>query len=449
MQTFTLTAVNKKALIPATIIAILALLVIPFLLFDTIEILRFISKGFGMFAVVMVVLVAGLALKSIFSQKITVQLAPDNLIILKKDGSSSTVSPQSISLIKVAEKGLSQKIDFYTSDSKPFLTINGNSKKSDSDKLLNALQQQLTLVKSAEKNSASAGTVYEYINKNDVQSGVVQKVQQSVGASKKRTSKIAFAAVAVIFLALLIPFFINSKAFYDTKGDKVFFGKKEMTGVNPQEFTTISYNIAKDCTHIYFRGEPVDFVDRKSFHELGNNTFYADKNGIYYETNHLFTKNKLLPMEGNYDKKTFKQLGSANFYVDKDHLFDVDPFKNPPLKTVDVPGLDLSTLEGLEFCWLADKNRVYFSNLGKIIPAKEIDRASFKVLSYQVAKDKNHVYYITKDLKSEDKAATEEFNYAILTGADAASFEMIDNDTYRDKNQDWNIMKEGEKVYTR
>ncbi|WP_010600874.1 hypothetical protein [Pedobacter agri] len=56
------------------------------------------------------------------------------------------------------------------------------------------------------------------------------------------------------------------------------------------------------------------------------------------------------------------------------------------------------------------------------------------------------MYYITRGLKSDQKEATEKADYAVLDGADAATFEMINSKEYRDKNRTWTIAREGEKV---
>lgn len=245
---------------------------------------------------------------------------------------------------------------------------------------------------------------------------------------------------------LILPFFINPKAFYDKRDGKIYYGSKVLSYINTNEFKPIDYSVAVDCTRVYYNGNPVDFIDRKTFRNLDKG-FYLDKNGLYYEKTSLYSKNKLAPLEGTFDKATFHSLGyQTSLFADKNHLYALDLFGDPPLKAVELPGLDIATVESLHNNWLRDKSKIYFDDWGKIKPCPEIDANSFVVLDYTVAKDKNKVYYITQGLKTDKNAATERANYAVLDGADAASFEIIKDKEYRDKNQKWLISREGEHV---
>ncbi|MCZ4245923.1 DKNYY domain-containing protein [Pedobacter punctiformis] len=275
---------------------------------------------------------------------------------------------------------------------------------------------------------------------------VVNQINASQKSKKTKIILIAVLAFVVLMGIMILPFFINPKAFYDEKDGKLYFGSKELTGINPSEFKTIDYNVAIDCTRVYYNGKPVDFIDRKTFKNL-TREFYADKNGLYYEKTSLYAKNKLVPLEGSYDKATFHSLGyQTTLFADKTSLYVIDAFSNPPLKKIEVSGLDVATLQSLHNNWLKDKAKVYFEVWGKIKVCPEIDAASFEVLSYSVAKDKNKVYYITRNLKTKTKDATETDDYAVLEGADAPTFRMVNEKYYRDKNQDWTISKKGEKV---
>ncbi|RZK14173.1 MAG: hypothetical protein EOO86_19075, partial [Pedobacter sp.] len=136
----------------------------------------------------------------------------------------------------------------------------------------------------------------------------------------------------------------------------------------------------------------------------------------------------------------------TTLFADKTNLYTIDVFSNPPLKKIEVPGLNVAKVESLHNNWLTDKSKIYFDDWGKIRVCTEIDAASFVVLNYTVAKDKNRVYYISRDLKTDKNEATEKADYAVLDGADAPSFEMINNKEYRDKNKTWTIAREGERV---
>jgi hypothetical protein len=120
-----------------------------------------------------------------------------------------------------------------------------------------------------------------------------------------------------------------------------------------------------------------------------------------------------------------------------------------PLKALEISGLDAPTFEmaGSSY-WYADKNRVYVG-LWSIVPSAEIDRNSIEVLSLQVVKDKNHVYYFTREFKTEEHEANKKDSYAILEGADAPSFRRIDDRNYEDKNTTWTIRQDGEEIHNR
>ena len=160
-----------------------------------------------------------------------------------------------------------------------------------------------------------------------------------------------------------------------------------------------------------------------------------------------------MPLKGDYDIATFHQIANS-YYRDKNSLYHLEinmlDGSKEPLRKVVVPGLDIATFETVDsYYWYKDANRVYFSTWDELRPCEEIDRNTFEVLSLEVSKDKNHVYYLTRNLKSEDKKATQKDNYAILEGAHAPSFYKIDNKNYADKNTEWTIRQEGEKVYSR
>src|SRR5690606_25418749 len=134
------------------------------------------------------------------------------------------------------------------------------------------------------------------------------------------------------------------------------------------------------------------------------------------------------PLEGDFDKASFHSLGyHTTLFADKSNLYAIDAFATPPLKKVTIDGMDMATLESLSNYWLRDKARIYFEDFGDIKVCSEIDAATFEVLNYLVVKDKSKVYYITHNLKTEEKDATERAEYAVLEGADAATFVMIND----------------------
>lgn len=272
---------------------------------------------------------------------------------------------------------------------------------------------------------------------------------------KSQTRKTVFIVISVFVLLIALsiaPFFINPSEDYIYKHDRVLYGDKVLEGVNPKEVKTLSYSVIKDSSHVYYNGKILEWADRATF-TCPRTPFYYDKNGVYYETSNFYSKNKILPLEGEYDAATFESVGgyTSHYFKDKNHLYTLtvnmmDGDKSP-LKKVEVEGLDVASFQTLEHSyWFVDKNRVYFGTWKDLLPCSKIDRQTFEVLSWTTAKDKNHVYYLTRDLSSENKKATEKEGYAILEGADALTFRKIDDRNYEDKNQVWTIRTKGEKI---
>ncbi len=356
----------------------------------------------------------------------------------------------SISLIRYRAMGLAQTATFFSGSRNLFEIRNhtNENKKAQATTadLVSMILPYMDFIKTNQVNKTGGlGGIFEtdYVQKNAINSGVVKEVQNIEKQSKKNIIWIA-ASTAILFLAILLaPFFINPKAFYDFKDNKVYFGSNEMVGVNPNEFETISYNVAKDSANYYFRGEKVD-VDYKTFYTIHTNLFYGDKNHIYYEESNLYSKNKLAILEGDYDKTTFENIAFSSLYRDKDHLYKIDVFADPPLQKIDSKGINVDKLQEVGSFWMKDDKMIYFDNFGDLTPRPDLDYNTFEMLSHYVVKDKNKVLYLAKDLKTDDQAASDEFEYLELKGADAPTFEMIDINTYQDKNTTWRILKEGQ-----
>ena len=103
-------------------------------------------------------------------------------------------------------------------------------------------------------------------------------VDQINASNKRNKKKIILIVVAIFMLSIataILPFFINPKAFYDFKDGKVYFGGKELPYIKANEFRPLDYSVAVDCTKVYYNGNPVEFVDRKTFKNL-NKGFYYD-----------------------------------------------------------------------------------------------------------------------------------------------------------------------------
>lgn len=289
----------------------------------------------------------------------------------------------------------------------------------------------------------------EYHNKDIVQSNELAfKIARKIESRTKR--KIVLACVGS-FIALMtfaiIPFLINKKGSYDHRGDKMYYSDIELVGVIPDLCRILDVDILIDSTHVYYKGKVLEGVDRATFSSLGR-LFYKDRNGIYYESQGWFSKHEIRPLEGDYDKTTFKALGNATLFKDVNNVyhFKVSSSDNgTPLFIVKVKGLDVASFEALNSNWAKDKNRVYFLSREDVSPCIDIDVATFEVVDRTVAKDSSHVYYLTRNLESDNARSTDREDYAILEDADAPTFKKIVYNLYQDKNTEWSISTDREK----
>ncbi|MDR2882275.1 MAG: DKNYY domain-containing protein [Alistipes sp.] len=214
--------------------------------------------------------------------------------------------------------------------------------------------------------------------------------------------------------------------------------------IDRDSFEWLGASIVKDSTRVYFHGQPVAWADAPTFEQIGP-TFFRDRNGLYRETTSIFTENQLVPLTGDFDSETLTGVDHA-FYKDKNRVYHFD-FNfiagGDPLEPVDVEGIDPATFEAVDevpnVVWYRDAKWIYFGGWHDFRRAEEIDRDTFEVLSRQVAKDKNNVYHLTRGLRSEGERATERDDYAVLKGAHAPSFRMIDQQTFEDRNTAWTI----------
>ena len=453
MKTFELKSSNKKTF--ATILISLGIIIF----ITSISFLPWIiSNDHGTVAViaVLVILIFMAAfLRKILAKKYTIQIS-ETLLEIRKEGKVIATAPvESIVMLKLRPTANSNEFAIYTSAKQSeLIQFDAIGQLEVIQNIITELEQYGEYV--VNDQSTKMGDKWtEYINKNAVKRNTKshETVESSIKAKNRKTTIVMVSVVLVILFFTILPFFINPEAFYERKGDKIFYGSMEVVGVNADEAQGLGYKVIKDSSYVYYKGEILEWADRATF-ELIREPFYMDKNGIYYETSGLYSKHKIVPLEGEYDIATFHKIAEF-YYKDKNNLYHLDinmlAGNKAPLRKVSVSGLDIETFEYIEHshCWYKDKNKVYFSTWDELKPCNEIDRNTFEVLSFEVSKDKNHVYYLTRNLKSEDKKATKKDNYAILEGAHAPSFYKIDNKNYADENTEWSIRAEGEEVYTR
>ena len=206
---------------------------------------------------------------------------------------------------------------------------------------------------------------------------------------------------------------------YKIKDGKLFVGNREVYEINMQQYTRISHEIAKDSSHVFFKGKIVKGIDAPTFESLGvYSQFLRDKNGLY-AINNLFSRKPLRLVDLNgIDATSFQQITSEEGWTNT-HFY-------------------------------GDNNRIFFARNGKLRPCPEIDRNSFQIVDFYVFKDKNQVYYLTQLLHSDTKRRTARANYAVLKGADGETFHKISIPQlnhglggqlalYEDKNRQWEI----------
>ena len=286
----------------------------------------------------------------------------------------------------------------------------------------------------------------EYINKEITQhtaAGVKQIRRQYKDPGKKNGPIIALVALGVCALMIVPLALMKSGTGYSIGVDEISYNGVPLD-IERSEYKWLGSSLIKDSSRVYFLGERVEWADAPTFEEIGR-TFFRDKNGLYREQINLFSKNKLVPLTGDFDEATFTSVDHT-FYKDKDRVYYFDynlGSGKHPLKPVKIEGIDAPTFEALSqsHLWFRDAHHVYFGIWADLRRCPEIDRATFKVLTWQVAKDQNNVYYLTRHLTAEggNSRTTERDNYAILKGAHAPSFRMIDRETFEDKNTTWTI----------
>lgn len=406
--------------------------------------------GFGS---ILMLSLAALIVKKIIVKKYSITI-DKNIIEIQKRNKVIHTNLSNISMIRLKKNSagaMDMKFILATGETWFHFSNAMSSKKEDIEKifkeLIEKIQDSIHLIKANEKITRGDLNEYsvDYINKSSVANGLLEKTQKKDKVKKIWNNLLTLFFGSIFIGILILPFFINPKAFYEEEGEKMFFGSKEMLGVKADEFEILTYNIGKDKNHIYFRGEPVDFVDHNSFEHL-DSVFYKDKNGIYYENTTLYSKQKLLPLNADYDKATFKAIEFTWLYKDKNNLYTLDLFSKTPLKKISHPEVDLMSLNSICNNWLRDKNSIYFYNDDDFTLAPKVDRDSFECLTYEVFKDKNNVYYLTKNLHADDGEKSGQKGYGILKGADANTFKLINENTFEDKNSTWRITEEGEEV---
>lgn len=266
---------------------------------------------------------------------------------------------------------------------------------------------------------------------------------------------ILLAILILLFLPILFnPSILSHPKKYTERNEAVYYGDKEVKGIDINSWKMAGVDIAKDSFNVFYQGKMVEGIDAATFHEI-EKPIYADSQQLYFvNSNVLYGKHKLQPLKGDYDLASFEALGyysaayrdKKGIYIQRNRL-QIFPTSNP-LKQINNTEIDIKSFRSLEVpYWHVDTNRVYFVSYGTIIPCYEIDRASFEIVSSVVAKDKNHVYYFAHYAQTKEKKITSKERYAILAGADAPTFEKCNNSSLIDKGRTIYKDKHGSWVY--
>lgn len=261
---------------------------------------------------------------------------------------------------------------------------------------------------------------------------------QMVPPKPKSNAKLYVVVIVGAFLVLSSGIFglgaIRGNKDYEVSQGVVTYGGKMVDGAVAKEFVPVSYHTYKDSSNVYFKGVLQPNLDSRTVRRLGT-VLIADKGGIYRES--MFGK-KLKPV-GNVDLQTFRMVDDQ-IYADKDHVYSLDIMASNPLVALSGEQTpDPATVASVGYYFIKDGDFAYFKPLGGTKPRRcdEIDAASLTVVTHQVYKDKNNVYFITRGLVQD--GGNEQKGYDILRGAHAPSFRMTGYNTFQDKNTTWTI----------
>lgn len=443
MKTFNVNSINRVGLVATAFPTVFLLMIAG--MFQLPWILSNNYQYIALIAALGIVLLVFIILKKLFTRKYTVDISEKDIVITRPNGYRIETPLNHIARLKLRRTNQSYELTVYTTKTNSIFfkfDVSLAQEKTISF-LLKAIMADYNYVAGSESGKmGDSWQIYTNVDAVATNADTISFINTTEKKRKTQHTLLGIGIFAMVMTILIAPFFINPKAFYDRKGDKIFFGNTELPDVDPREAVTLSYHVLKDSSHIYYKDQILEWADRETFQCL-REPFYMDKNGLYYETSNFYSKNKIVPLKGEFDAATFRpvsQYGSS-FFKDKNHIYEIDVFKTgAPIAKVDIPGIDAETFQrlGNSTFWYADKDRVYFSS-DKLKVCNEIDRASFEILTHEVYKDKNNVYFLTYNLKSDNQAKGEHNGYAILEGADAPTFFKLGEKRFVDKNTEWTI----------
>ncbi|SHF01489.1 DKNYY domain-containing protein [Dysgonomonas macrotermitis] len=262
----------------------------------------------------------------------------------------------------------------------------------------------------------------EYIDK--VQASDFSSAPIEIRKKSKGSNPFVVGALVFVCFFCIVPFLFNPKEFYSQEDGKVYYGDKEIIDVDVPTFSTMSYNVAKDSLHVYYKGEVREELDASTFNWIEQD-LYRDTSGVYVEVHKLFSPDHLKKLD-YIDANKFRKVGY--FFKDDKRVYQIDTYEEDRLSTVvPVADMDVPTfgVSGVSPYWYFDKNHVYYFYMDGmdmcLAVTDEIDPKTFEVLSQMVARDANHAYLYRGG------------QYKIWRNMDMSTFKKIDEYTFEDK----------------
>ncbi|MEW7279111.1 DKNYY domain-containing protein [Aquimarina sp. 2201CG1-2-11] len=251
----------------------------------------------------------------------------------------------------------------------------------------------------------------------------------------------------------------EKKTIYSPMGNWFELGKTEMN-VDHATFQVLAENYAKDQNHVYHKYTTIDFdVDIPSF-EIKYDFVPMDKNHVYVMNGFYFSENSKegLTILEDADPNSYIQL---NYHCAKDqnHVY----FYNKK-----VPDIEVATFEILNDNFMKDTHFVCYFNEEKIMHKINATAKNTQSLPHDYIRDDKNIfayrYYVGNNLTdivdsiitipfkdattivvhSEKYLSTDNivyFDALAIDGIDATTFEFINGDWAKDKN---NIIASGE-----
>lgn len=396
----------------------------------------------GAVAPVLVTLMVILLVKAFFKRERRVGVSDTEIVLFKKGGEMplARLRLDQIALIRHTVRVADDHLSLYRrGGAAPAIKLSTFGESERVRALIDEIGRHTALVRSTIAEGRD-----EYLSADAVQSApqAVRRIQKRHNP-KRAVALVVVAALLVFFVAPFLLLLINkSGGGYQIGSDRVTWDGEPLA-LNVDQLEQLGLSIVKDSTRVYYNGTLLEWADAPSFEEIGP-LFFRDRGGIYQDKQRLLAADKLVPLEGDFDAATLTAVDNV-FYKDRDRLwyFNFELISTgSPLRPVELEGIDPATFEALDHIWYRDARSVYFGGWADLRRAEEVDRDTFEPLTWQVAKDRNNVYYLTRFLTtSENKQSqsTGRNDYAVLEGAHAPSFRMIDSRTFEDKFTVWTI----------